>query len=143
MKSPINSDLRRRVLLALSYGNASSIAALARDLDAKRSSVSRTIKPLQNANLITRQGRVLLLTKVGEEEAKGIKADIPVKVKKVADLASHILEQTARSLKQIESFIDAEKIEAMVSEQQRLQPSFDKMARMVDSFPSPQILNMM
>ena len=98
MKSSTNSTLQRKILLTLANKNASSITALARDLDTKRSSVSRSVKLLIDTNLIVRQRRALSLTETGQEEARRIMTDIPIKAKKATDLAAHILGQAAESL---------------------------------------------
>lgn len=66
-----NAYLQGRILAALRAQDASSISALARQIDASRASVSRAVTVLSNAQLVAKSGRELTITPAGKvEEAR-------------------------------------------------------------------------
>ncbi len=101
LKKISHSELRHRILAALSPEPASSITSLAQKLEVLRPSVSRAVSSLQEAGLITRQGRTISLSEAGQEELRRLDAELSVKVKKSTDLATRILEQAAETGKQL------------------------------------------
>ena len=113
MKKASNSNLSQRILFALSRKSASSVTDLARDLGLLRPSVSRAVSSLQNAGLISRQGRTLLLTEAGQEELRRLSAELPAMVKKTADQAVHTLERIAEQQSLMEAIINSPSIQAM------------------------------
>src|SRR5947209_4000141 len=106
MKKAPKSGLSHQILLALSRNPAKSIAALARDLNSLRPSVSRAINSLHKEGLITREGRTLYLTQAGQEEVQRLNAELPIKVKKHTDLATRTLDQAIETWKRIEPGVD-------------------------------------
>jgi len=139
MKSPTNSTLQRRILLALANKNASSIVALARDLDAKRPSVSRSVKSLLNTKLIVRQRRTLSLTEAGQEEVGRIMTDIPIKARKATDVATYILRQATEPLEHTKPFDDMPDILRGIPDRQMME-TINATVRMMESIPSRQMM---
>ncbi len=93
LKKISRSELRHRILAALSPEPASSVTSLAQELGVLRPSVSRSVRSLEDAGLITRQGRFISLSEAGQEELHRLDAELSVKVKRSTDLATRILEQ--------------------------------------------------
>jgi DNA-binding MarR family transcriptional regulator len=121
MKQHSNSSLRYQILSTLNRKPVGSVTALAQELKALRSSVSRAVNSLQSAGLIRREGRTLFLTEEGKEEIQRIHATLPIKAEKATDLATRILEQTVESWRQTGAGVDIKALEAIASQQQRLQ----------------------
>ncbi len=142
MKTPTNSTLQRRILLSLANKNASSISALARDLDTKRPSVSRAVKLLADTNLIARQQRAVSLTETGQEEVTRIMMDVPVQAKKATDVATYILSQAAEPLMHTKPFDDMPEILRGVPSRQMME-AMNTTARMIESLPSRQMMETM
>jgi DNA-binding MarR family transcriptional regulator len=113
MKSVSNSNLSHRILLTLNNKPADSVSALARDLETLRPSVSRAVNSLQNAGLVTRQGRTVLLTEAGQGEVQRLTVELPAKVKKTTDLATRVLVQVVQQQKQMESIMNGPGTQAM------------------------------
>jgi DNA-binding MarR family transcriptional regulator len=88
MKQLSYSELRHRILIALSQKPESSITALASSLNSSRPSVSRAIKSLEEAHLVRRENRTLTLTEEGQEAVKELNASLASKV----DIYTSILE---------------------------------------------------
>jgi DNA-binding MarR family transcriptional regulator len=107
LKKASNSNLSHRILITLSSRPASSVTALARDLELLRPSVSRAVNTLQNAGFVTRQGRTLLLTEAGQKEVQRLSVELPAKVKKTADQATRILQQITEQQKQMEAITNS------------------------------------
>lgn len=101
LKKISHSELRHRILAALSPEPASSITSLAQRLEVLRPSVSRSVKSLEDAGLVIRQGRTVSLSEAGEEELRRLDAELSVKVKKSTDLATRILEQATETLESV------------------------------------------
>src|SRR6266699_1013490 len=78
MKQRSNSSLKYQILSTLNHKSVSSVTALAQELKAFRSSVSRAVNSLQSVGLIRREGRTLFLTEEGEEEIQRIQATLPI-----------------------------------------------------------------
>lgn len=97
LKKISRSDLRHRILAALRPESASSVTSLAQRLGVLRPSVSRSVRSLEEAGLITRQGRTISLSEAGQEELYRLDAELSVKVKKSTDLATRILEQATET----------------------------------------------
>lgn len=97
LKKISRSGLRHRILAALSPEPASSVTSLAQELGVLRPSVSRSVRSLEDAGLITRQGRIISLSEAGQEELHRLDTELSVKVKKSTDLATRILEQATET----------------------------------------------
>src|SRR5437763_5411361 len=95
LKQTSHSELRHRILSSLNLEPASSVTSLAQKLGSLRPSVSRAVKSLQDAGLITRTGRTISLSEAGKEEIHRLDAELSKKVKKSTDLATHILLEQA------------------------------------------------
>src|SRR5260370_4887116 len=113
MKKTSTSNLSQNVLLALSRNSASSVTDLALGLGLLRPSVSRAVSSLQNAGLVSRQGRTLLLTEAGQEEVRRLSAELPAKVTKTADQALRTLERVAEQQKQMAAIINSAGVQAI------------------------------
>src|SRR6266480_4316058 len=98
MKKGIQSNLSHRILSALDIKPVTSIAALARDLDAPRPSVSRAINALADAGLVKREGRTLYLSPPGQEELLRLNAKLEDKLKKTGDVYTGILNRAKATL---------------------------------------------
>jgi DNA-binding MarR family transcriptional regulator len=101
LKQISRSELRHRILSSLNLEPASSVTSLAQRLGVLRPSVSRTVKSLQDAGLITRSGRAISLSEAGREELRILDTELSNKVKKSTDLASRILLQHATETKRL------------------------------------------
>lgn len=101
MRLSTNLTLSQRILLALNEQPAESIAALARNLETPRPSISRAVRSLLSESLVIKDRRALSLTKSGEEEVERIKASLSAQAKSTADLATRIAEQATESWKQV------------------------------------------
>jgi DNA-binding MarR family transcriptional regulator len=97
LKKISRSELRHRILAALSPDPANSVTSLSQRLGVLRPSVSRSVKSLEEAGLITRQGRTVSLSEAGQEELSRLDAELSVKVKKSTNLASRILGQATEA----------------------------------------------
>jgi len=81
MKKISHSELRHRILSSLNLEPASSVTSLAQKLELLRPSVSRAVSSLQEAGLITRQGRSINLSDAGREELRHLDAGLSAKEK--------------------------------------------------------------
>lgn len=116
LKQLSHSELRHRVLAALSLEPASSVTSLAQKLGVLRPSASRTVRSLQDAGLITRTGRAISLSGAGHEELRRLDAELAMKVKKDTDLATRVLlEQAAEAARQLEPIVNSHIMESLVN----------------------------
>src|SRR5437868_3743994 len=93
LKQISHSELRHRILSSLNLEPASSVTSLAQKLGVLRPSVSRSVGSLENAGLISRQGRTVTLSLAGQEELNRLDAELSVKIKKSTDLVTRLLDQ--------------------------------------------------
>ena len=76
--------------------------------------MSRAVKSLQDAGLITRTGRIISLNEAGQEELSRLDAELSKKVKKNTDLATRmLLEQAAKARKQLEPLFKSHIMESL------------------------------
>jgi DNA-binding MarR family transcriptional regulator len=112
-KQPSHSELRDRILIALSQGPATSIADLARSLNALRPSVSRSIKSLENANLVARKDRILSLTETGRVAVRELEATLTNKARKTSGLYTRILESANNQREKMEVLLTSPQVRAI------------------------------
>jgi DNA-binding MarR family transcriptional regulator len=93
LKKISRSELRHRILSMLSHESANSITLLAEKLGVLRPSVSRSVKSLEQAGFIVRQGRTISLSEEGQEELQRLDKELSVQVKRDTELATHVLKQ--------------------------------------------------
>jgi DNA-binding MarR family transcriptional regulator len=97
-----HSELRHRILAALNQKPADSIADLTRSLNAVRPSVSRAIKSLEEASLITRDNRRIILTEEGRSMLNKLNSSLAQKTRKTADLTTRILIDAQKQAEKLE-----------------------------------------
>jgi DNA-binding MarR family transcriptional regulator len=92
-KRPSHSHLQNRILLYMEYNKIDSLAGLARELDAHRSSVSRAMHALQAIGLVSKVDGDWSLTPTGEEEVQRVRRQLPERTTKAAETVNRLIEQ--------------------------------------------------
>jgi biotin operon repressor len=93
VKRPSHSHLQNQILLYMELKEFDSLAGLARELGAHRSSVSRAMHALQASGLVSKVNRYWNLTVAGEEEVQLIRRQLPKRATKAAETVNRLIEQ--------------------------------------------------
>jgi DNA-binding MarR family transcriptional regulator len=127
MRISVNLTLHQRILLAISKQPAESIAALARDLEAPRPSISRAVRSLLDEHLVAKNRRTLHLTELGEKEVEVIRYLLSTKAQETMRIATRIAEQANKSWKLVERFAGANVMNNIVPQTPHIQTLLDSM----------------
>jgi DNA-binding MarR family transcriptional regulator len=90
---PSHSHLQNRILLYMEYYKVGTLAGLARELDAHRSSVSRAMHALQGIGLVSKAEGCWSLTPAGEEEMQRVRSQLPERAAKAAETVNRLIDQ--------------------------------------------------
>ena len=104
MQQVNHSELRHRILSSLKLASADSVTALAQRLEVFRSSVSRAVKSLEDADLVTRSGRRVTLSPLGQVELQRLDENLSAKVLKDTEAATRVFGQTFEAVKDFSTF---------------------------------------
>lgn len=90
---PSHSHLQNRILLYMEHNEFDTLAELARELDAHRSSVSRAMHTLKTMGLVSKVNGFWSLTQTGNEEVQRIRYQLPERATKALETVNRLVEQ--------------------------------------------------
>ena len=133
MQQVNHSELRHRILSSLKLAPAESVTAIAQRLDVLRPSVSRAVKSLEDAGLVTRSGRRITLSLSGQAELLRLDDTLATKVLKDAEAATRVFGKGFGSVQDLDALTNLRGFGA-VQDLNVLTRQFDEAAKSIGAY---------